>query len=167
MTRLDDVLPSFDFRERHAIGITAPPERVFEALRAVTLDDMPAVRLLVRLRGIRARSDQPLLAQMHRRFGIVAEHPGSELVLASIGQPWKLRGGDSPRAELRTFDAAGYAKMALAFAFDGDVLSTETRVLLTDPASRRRFRLYWLVIRPFSGFTRRRWLGAVKRRAEG
>ncbi len=33
-------------------------------------------------------------------------------------------------------------------------------------ASRRRFAAYWLVVRPFSGFTRRSWLKAAKRRAE-
>jgi hypothetical protein len=166
MRLLDELLPSFDFRERHAIRVAAPAERVFEAIGTVTLDDMPVVRLLVRLRGIGAQGNQPLLPQMQRRFGTVAEDPDRELVLASIGQPWKLRGGDSPRSDFHAFDAPGYAKMALAFAFDGEVLSTETRVLLTDAASRRRFGLYWLVIRPFSGLTRRRWLRAVKRRAE-
>ena len=33
-------------------------------------------------------------------------------------------------------------------------------------AARRRFGAYWLVIRPFSGLVRRRWLHAAKRRAE-
>ncbi len=36
----------------------------------------------------------------------------------------------------------------------------------TDAAARRRFRLYWLAIRPFSGLIRRLWLRAIKRRAE-
>jgi hypothetical protein len=166
MKLLDEVLPSFDVNERHAIRIDAPAERVFEALRTVTLADMPVVRALVWLRGIGARADRPLLAQMQRRFGTVAESPGRALVLASIGQPWKLRGGQSPAADFRTFASPGYAKMAIDFVFDGAALSTETRVLLTDPASRRRFRRYWLVIGPFSALTRRRWLRAVKRRAE-
>jgi hypothetical protein len=49
---------------------------------------------------------------------------------------------------------------------EGTLLTTETRVLATDPASRRRFRRYWLVIRAGSGLTRRSWLRAAKRRAE-
>jgi hypothetical protein len=44
-------------------------------------------------------------------------------------------------------------------------LTTETRVLLTDDGSRRAFRRYWLVIRPFSGVIRRRWLAAIVRRS--
>ena len=48
----------------------------------------------------------------------------------------------------------------------GTRISTETRVLAVDPASRRRFALYWLVIRGGSGAIRRSWLHAIARRAE-
>jgi hypothetical protein len=44
-------------------------------------------------------------------------------------------------------------------------LTTKTRVLLTDDRSRNAFRRYWLLIRPFSGLIRRRWLAAIARRA--
>jgi hypothetical protein len=73
----------------------------------------------------------------------------------------------APGADPREFDVPGYARMALAFAYDGRELSTETRVLCTDAASRRRFRAYWLVVRSFSGLTRREWLRAIARRAAG
>lgn len=49
---------------------------------------------------------------------------------------------------------------------DGARLETETRIYLTDASARRRFGAYWLVIRPFSGLTRRGWLRAAKKRAE-
>ena len=57
--------------------------------------------------------------------------------------------------------------MAINWRLDGTTLSTETRVLATDEASRRAFRRYWLVIRPFSGLIRRVWLRAIRQRAEG
>jgi hypothetical protein len=44
-------------------------------------------------------------------------------------------------------------------------LATEIRVLLTDERSRQALGRCWLVIRPFSGLIRRRWLAAVVRRA--
>jgi hypothetical protein len=44
-------------------------------------------------------------------------------------------------------------------------LVTETRVGCTDAGSRRRFRLYWLLVRPFSGVIRKAMLGAVAREA--
>ena len=43
---------------------------------------------------------------------------------------------------------------------------TETRVYCLDEVSRKRFKLYWMLIRPFSGLIRREILQAVKRNAE-
>ena len=166
-TLLSEVLPEYDFRERHARRIDAPPERVFAAVRELSADDTPLVRLLFRLRGLRGDTARPIFDQMERfGFEVVAEEPGRELVVAAIGQPWKLRGGARPRGvDFRTFDEPGYAKMALNWQFEDGTLTTETRVQLTDPNARRAFRRYWLVIRPFSGLVRRAWLRAVARRA--
>jgi hypothetical protein len=66
-----------------------------------------------------------------------------------------------------TFAEPGYAKVVWDFrlADEGGAtrLTTETRIACTDAASRRRFRLYWRVIRPFSGLLRRVFLRAVAR----
>ena len=43
----------------------------------------------------------------------------------------------------------------------GSIISTETRVA----GGGRAFRAYWLVVRPFSGLIRRRWLIAAAKRA--
>jgi hypothetical protein len=45
----------------------------------------------------------------------------------------------------------------------GTSVTTETRVLAPDAGSRRAFRLYWLVVGPFSALIRRRWLRAIAR----
>ena len=45
-------------------------------------------------------------------------------------------------------------------------LRTETRVVTTDPASRRRFGRYWRIIYPGSAAIRRNWLRSAKRRTE-
>jgi hypothetical protein len=168
MTLLDEVLPEWHFRERHRRLVDAAPERIFDAIRAVTLAEMPVARLLVRLRGMRAQMTRPMLAEMRRAgFEIEAEDPGRELVFAAVGQPWKLRGGSRPRgSEFRSFAEPGFAKMAFNFLLEGKTMSTETRVYLTDERSRRVFRRYWFVIRPFSGLIRRVWLRAIARRAE-
>ena len=165
MTLLSELLPEYDFGERHAVAVDAPPERVFDAVRAVTLRETPVALGLVRLRGIKASADRPILEGAMPWFRVLAEERDRELVLGSVGQPWKLRGGD--RHEWEDSPPRGYAKMVVNFAYDGHELSTETRVALTDEASRRKFRRYWLAIRPFSGLIRRLWLRAIKRRAEG
>jgi len=46
------------------------------------------------------------------------------------------------------------------------ILSTETRVTCGDAASRRKFLLYWSVIRPFSGLIRILLLRALRDAAE-
>ena len=127
------------------------------------------MRLLFRLRGLRADTASPIIDQMARfGFEVVAEEPARELVVAAIGQPWKLaRRQPSARRRLRTFAEPGYAKMALNYRLENGMLTTETRVLLTDADARRSFRRYWLVIRPFSGLIRRAWLRAIVRRASG
>ena len=165
MTLLSEALPEFHFRERHARRLEAPPERVFAAVRELTVDDSRVGRALFRLRGLRADASRPIFDEM-RRFGfdVVAES-ADEVVVGAVGQPWKWRGAPRPReADFRAFAEPGYAKMAMNFAYDGRTLSTETRVLLTDARSRRAFRRYWLVIRPFSGLIRRLWLRAIARR---
>jgi len=166
-TLLSEVLPEYDFRERHARRIDAPSERVFAAVRELSADDTPLVRLLFRLRGLRGETARPIFDQMERfGFDVVAEEPGRELVVAAIGQPWKLRGGARPRGvDFRTFDEPGFAKMALDWRFVDGTLTTENRVQLTDANARRAFRRYWLVIRPFSGLIRRAWLREIARRA--
>jgi len=164
---LSDMLPEFHFRERHERHVDASADHLFTAIREVTLDEMPLGRLLMRLRGIRSDTSRPLFAEMQRvGFQLAAEEPNRELVFAAIGQPWKLlAGGRPPGADFRTFADPGYAKMAFNFRLDGATLSTETRVLLTDSRSRRAFRRYWILIRPFSGLIRRVWLRAIARRA--
>ncbi len=167
MALLDEVLPAWDFRERHSIRLEAPAERVFAAIREATPAEMPLVRSLFRLRRLPSASDRSLYEQLEPSFRTLAEEPGRELVLGAIGQPWRWSRGRSPDADFRRFGGPGYAKMALSFRYEGGTLSTETRVLLTDPASRRAFRRYWLLVRPFSGLIRHGWLRAARRRAEG
>ena len=136
MTELDRVLPVWDFRERHTIRVDAPAERVLAAVREVDPDEIPLVRVLFRLRGLKGLPE----------FDTVSESP-AEIVYALARAPRGL--------EIR-----------LGFRFDGETLSTETRVWAAHLSARRRFRFYWLAIRPFSGLIRRVWLRAIKRRAE-
>lgn len=166
MTLLDTHVPEWDFRERHVTRVNASPERVFAAVRQVTLAEMGVFRVLAWLRGIRVPVDRPVLEVASTTWSVLADEPGRELVLGAVGQPWRLRGGNNPGGDFATFNRSGYAKMAINWRLEGTTLSTETRVLATDAAARRKFRRYWLVIRPFSGLIRRVWLRAIRRRAE-
>ena len=161
-----DALPVYHHRERHSLRVAATPEAALAAARETRLEEVPVVSLLFRLRGLRAAPRGAIWASMQAQgFSL---HDSETLVL--IGRPWSPRGGTRSGEDFVHFTEPGYAKMAMDLRArpdgDGAVLETETRVFLTDAASRRRFAAYWLVIRPFSGLTRRLWLRAAKRRAE-
>jgi hypothetical protein len=157
MKSLDEVMPVYEFSERHRVSIDASPERIDRALRELTFADLPLVRALFRLRGRRLRGGVvPAITQIAR---VLEDVPGEGLVFILRGQFWRFRGWPA--------DDGGPGAEAL-----GDLrvvpggLTTETRVHVGDPTARRKFRRYWLLIRPFSGLIRILILRAAKRRAE-
>ena len=73
---------------------------------------------------------------------------------------------EADRLEVAGPGRADEVDLVLQVRRAGGALTTETRVWLTDASARRGFATYWLLIRPFSGLIRRRWLAAAVRRAE-
>jgi hypothetical protein len=167
VSRLDEVLPRWDVRERHRVAVDAQAEVALAAVKAVTLAELPAVRVLFRLRAL-GRGAPPegtvLEAMLRSGFRVLAESE-RELVVGAVGRPWRVTEGLRQVEDVTGFDERGYARMAMDVRADGASLATETRVLLTSPGARRAFRAYWLVIRPWSGLVRRVWLRAAARRA--
>jgi len=114
--------------------------------------------------------DAPLLGEMLKNgFMGLDERPGEELVVGAIGRFWSPVGNKPRRVEdFAGFAEPGYAKAALNFSVrpegDGSRITTETRIAGTDAAAARKFRRYWLLIRPGSGAIRRSWLKAIRRR---
>jgi len=110
------------------------------------------------------------------RFGFTKldEVPEREIVFGIAGKFWRPDGALRFLADCDAF---------LNFAEDGCVkaawniqveqmspetsmLSTETRIRYFGPAARRKFRLYWTLVGPFSGLIRRALLRGVRIRAE-
>jgi hypothetical protein len=182
---LDELLPRYDFSERHHLVVAAPPEQVYQAIMATTVGEMPLVWLLFAVRSLPRRlartggrspaRNEPLVAQMLAAgFTLLAEDPGREMVGGVVGQFWKLRGGVVVTirngSDFVAFDRPGFVKAAIGFVIleqaEGTRIETETRALATDAGSRRRFARYWRLIRPGSGAIRRSWLRAAARRAK-
>ena len=178
---LDEQLPEWHVRERHSVRIAVAPADALAAARAVTANEVPVLLVLMGLRSLpaaiarrsRRRGGAPLLDDFTRMgFAPLADSP-EELVYGGVGRFWQPSGGllRVPAGEFAGFAEPGYAKAGFDFRAEPDghgacVLSTETRVFATDDAARRRFRLYWTLIRPGSGLIRRNWLGAIRTRAE-
>jgi len=187
---LDEFLPAFDVRTTHSIRIAARPEGVYASLRTADFDHWGVLRALFVLRMLpafsvapretwrRLRGEAPLgpvtLARViDQGFTLLGERTGTEIVLGTIGRFWQARAELWPTSPATFREAApqGTAKAAwnfvLSVSADGwTELTTETRVLCADVATRRRFRTYWTGIRLFSGLIRREMLAAIRATAE-
>jgi hypothetical protein len=110
-------------------------------------------------------------------FTVLAERPGQEMVAGINGQFWAIRERahlEAPRdlESFRVFDRPGWAQGVISLRIEAlergsTLLSTETRVRCVDEVARRRFGVYWAVIRVFSGWLRRDFLRRIARAAEG
>ena len=176
---IDSFVPNPDAVEVHSIVINASSETVVHALWTADLGGSAIIKLLLGLRSLpgvvlhggRLRRDRKITLQTitDSGFGILANQP-EEIVLGITGKFWRPAGNLSP-FNRESFDGEvppGLARAVWNFSLkDGragrTILSTETRVICGDRASRRKFRTYWFFVRPFSGLIRRLMLRAVKR----
>lgn len=172
---IDEFMPRFDFRERHATIVRAPATAVRRAAEEWQPRNALLWRALFRMRG---------LGKMRRTLREWAEANGflrlaetdQEIVYGQAGRFWAVNERAalvSPRTPdaFRRFATPGSAAAVIDICLlpldaGRTRLSTETRVRAVDSTARRRFRLYWLAIRPFSGLLRRSMLSGIRRRAE-
>ena len=178
---LDEVLPDPHYRMCHARIVGAPPTVVWDELHRVTMSALPLGRALEGLRLLPARlagrKRQPLAGRTFLEVTpipvLFSERP-RVVISAGLSQAWRLLGGVTPphldAAALRAWSQPGWIKVGMEFRLQstplGTLLSTETRVLATDPRTRRAFAAYWLFIRAGSGAIRREVLSIVAHRAE-
>ena len=171
----DEFLPVYDVIMRHAVSVPAPAPAVWAALHRADFGGAWYVRALLMLRGLRrpGRRDRLTLDRLVLGgFIPLGERLGREIAFGLVGRFWTPSGGRltlSPDDFTRV-SHPGHAKAVWTFVVEPEGpaaarLETESRVACVDAASRRRFRLYWLTIRPFSGLIRRAMLAAVVREA--
>jgi hypothetical protein len=171
---LDDFLPTYEFSERHSLAIDAPASRIDAALREVSIADLPVARALWWVRRLGRSNGGAAKPFVGGEIpGIVLEDVAGEgVILGLTGQFWRLRGGQpdpgrpTTADEFLAYERPDTCKAVIDFRISTRTLSTETRVHVADPASRRKFRRYWVVIKPFSGLIRALFLRAARRRAE-
>jgi hypothetical protein len=186
---IKELMPEPDIVMRHVRGVHAPPERVFAALGTTDFGKSGLIALLFALRAIPALLAAPgeTIAALRKRqahsaltldrlakqgFGLVAERPGSEIVLGVTGRFWKASAKPKPadREQFRAGPPAGEVLVAWNFLVEPapdqhSRLSTETRIVAADVDTRLAFKRYWLVVHPGSALIRRSMLAAIAREA--
>ena len=185
---LDDVMPAPPYSVMVQATVRADVDTTWTAvhdanlfadrwvLTLFALRDAPA-RLWHRLRG---QSDE----QMPRSFTfddiaqlpgwtVLGEAPPHETVLGSVGQFWRHDYGwrDIAPSEFVGFDEPGYAKTVAAMRLQplggGRTLVTyESRTTTTSEEARRRFQLYWLLLKPGIWLVMKRAVAAIRAEAE-
>lgn len=143
MHPLDGHLPEFDVNEVHDISLAVPPETALQRVLALPVAPDRLVRALFRIRGLDGAS-LPIERFTVEVLGLemVERTPTVAVAAGRLGQ---LRVAIMFQAQSRPAN--------------GSRLVTETRVADADIA----FRLYWLIVGPFSALIRRRWLRGVAR----
>ena len=167
---IDQVLPRYDFAVTHAAVFRTPPGQCLQAARTLDLLRHPIVRALITARSLTTPSQRPRslriddMVRPPLNWLRLAERPGTELVVGQVSRPWAADAASPvlPHSaeEYLRFDRPGFAKIALSLRAEpygaaSTILTLETRVSLTDPDSRRRFRRYWRLVRPISDLIRR------------
>lgn len=159
-SRLDELIPVWQFSEHHQIEIAASPERVFAAIREVRADEIALFRTLTWIR--RGGKDAP--------ESILNPGTRKPLLDVALSSGFSLLADDAPReVVIGTVPTSGtFAAMNFAVRLQGSnrsILTTETRVFAGTASATRRFGAYWRLIYPGSALIRRMWLRAIAKRA--
>jgi hypothetical protein len=160
MQALDSFLPRFDVNETHSVSLACNAERALELALAAPAAPGRLVAALFRARGLPpTTSVQELFDRMG--FDTLSTSP-TEVVVGASGTPWRPTGKIGPFTDSRPGTVRIATDLRATPVPGGCILSTETRVLAVDDASRRAFGHYWALVGPFSALIRRRWLRAAR-----
>jgi len=178
--KLDALLPNYSFNEYHEVRINASPEDVKQALQTTGVGDIPAIHLLLKIRGIENKSlnqketsGQPAQKTFSTPdFNFFVTDSTEFISVMIINASAKTPPPEVTTLEqFRAFNEPGYVKVAFNFRFisleNGQTLvSTETRNYAMTKEDRRIFGRYWRIIYPGSAIIRRVWLDTLAEKAE-
>ncbi|MBH5335525.1 hypothetical protein IHE55_12235 [Streptomyces pactum] len=167
---VQELLPRHHGQELHRIRIEGTAESVLKAAREVTWREVPNSR---RLLGVKKDLlDTEVLPEICRQIGFQELRADErELTFGTVlslpfGKPVPLDPGKPPLEAFRAFDTKGHVRIAWNFHYADGELITHTRTAATSGGTGALFRLYWLFVRLPSGYTRKEWLRAIKKRHE-
>ena len=180
---IDAFAPVFHFREHHTLVVSAPPERVYAAIKTVAADEIALFNLFTSIRRfgrpgpesiLNAPGQQPILDVATRTgFLLLLDRPPAEVVIGAVvvAPPGTRRPATFTVEDFKALAQPGFAKATMNFRVDDlgsgrSRVETETRVYATDDVALGRFTPYWRIIFPGSSIMRTTWLQAIKTRAE-
>jgi len=178
---INEYLSDYHFSEKHIIKVNASKDVIFKAIIDLPPNEISFLfKLLFFIRSIPPKilgrpyigfcPNNPLLRQLEEKGFKVLETNEQEIVLGVIGRFGQLKRREIYRIDdFKKFNEKGSGKVVTNFYLakneDEVLLSTETRIYLSDKKSKRRFAMYWMIVYSGSALIRRMWLKAIKKRA--
>jgi len=184
---IDNVVPETEFRDVISVTVNAAPSAIFEALRQVTPNDMPVANALGTLRYLPGRilgratvaadAAHPFISTLLENGTVVLEEsPDQELVFGSAGKYHQLLDQEPEpfhtAEEFHAFNNPACQKLVMSIRVEPtgtpglNRLVLEHRTQALTPEAGRRFRRYWLVIKPLGALVTKQLLWAIKCGAE-
>lgn len=174
-------LPAFSFYERHqSAAIDAAPEALIQAVLSLDMAEDPIIRRLLMLRQLPGHLRQWLSgtepATSPAAFGFdtftLLHQDSHEVSLGLAGRFWRPMLGVNKLAtaeDFHQFNDQKAAKLVLRFKVIPEasglaMLRTETFIWCPTSQVKARLAGYWAMIRPASGWIRRRTLLSVQRK---
>ncbi len=166
---IDKFLPHYTFSEYHEIVVDSPIENVYKIAADFDLSKSKTIAWLFKIRGLPTKrlnlqnfiddigfTNLESNAPFENLIGFwarvkIAPITGYEDFKNNSISPWIKAVWNFQLEELDQ---------------NKTKLSTETRVLCVAPITKITFRLYWLIIKPFSGLTRKKMLKIIKKDSE-
>lgn len=166
-------LPVFSFHEKHqSAPLNALPESIIHAVQTLDMHEDPLIKHLLALRQLPdrlRRRTSPAPSFSLDSFTLLHQS-SSELSFGLVGRFWQsalMFPKPENAQQFLQFADPNAAKLVLRFKVITDPagetrLCTETFVYCPTPGVKARFSCYWLLIRPASGWIRRRTLRLVQ-----
>jgi hypothetical protein len=179
-TLLDDIMPEYQFSERHSTRVHATPEQAMQAIRQSTFGDMKSLITLLKVRGAVLRiHDDKVFSELRNKpiletFAATGVMGGNEREVMTCGGA-NVRAqralGVHTLQEFADYREQGAVKQVFDFTVEDagggwSTITAETRMVATDDLTRRGLGRYWRLIVPGSGLLRLQWLEGIKNRAE-
>lgn len=166
---IDKYLSAYDFTEFHSITVKASGNDLYNKMLSCDFSRSFLIRLLFRLRGMPKHiytighltnmGFVKLGEQSGKEsvYGIVTTSPTFSCCLSNVTLESFIQNTD-----------ASIIKAAINFQLQKlnnstHLISTETRVWCGSRAMRKKFRLYWFFVKPFSQLIRKSMLKQIKR----
>ncbi len=179
---INEYIPEFHFSEKHTIKVNATKDQILKTIIDLAPNEISFLfNLLFFIRSlpprilgrdyIGFRPDTPLLSQLEKKGFKILETTDQEIVFGIIGQFGRIkRKRINSEVDFKNFNESESGKVVTNFFLaerkDNVLVSTETRIYMSDKKAKRKFAIYWMIVYPGSALIRRIWLKAIKKRSE-